>query len=123
MVIVLEFMIAWGLGQVLVRLMRGLVVKVEDLKLFNKKVFLSFIFIFSISFANALFKKRSIDKKDLNGVKIESGGLVQIGQYLKKNFKHNGKDNYKVEFICTPGKRKDRCQAVNVNILPTSASF
>jgi hypothetical protein len=86
----------------------------------NKKLLIVILFVLSLPLGHAYFRKVSIDRGELRGVRIEAGGMVQLNQFLKKKYKHNGKDNYRVEFICTPGKRRDKCSAVNVNILPTT---
>ncbi len=51
--------------------------------------------------------KESKTPKELKDVKLEKGGLIQLNQYLKNNFQYNGKDHYRVEFICVPGKKFD----------------
>ena len=53
------------------------------------------------------------EMKKLSFLKVESGGLLQFEQYLKKSLNHSGGEGYSLNFECLKNKlRKTDCKLV-----------
>lgn len=59
------------------------------------------------------------DKKILDQVKIEKGGLIMFEQFLEKKEKYNHKDAYRVEFLCpkTSKSKISDCKIIKYEVL------
>lgn len=81
---------------------------------------LTILLITSFHTYGFLGKPNLIDEKEiknLSNIKVESGGLIEFEQYVKKKFKYNNKDGYSLTFYCSHKKRPmTECELVNYDL-------
>lgn len=76
--------------------------------------------LFATGFLSATIvqhKGLSENMKEIESVTISRGNQVVLEKFFKKHHKYNGKDAYKVEFICSKKGRKKVCQVRDYEIL------